>query len=304
VYRGGEDGTAYVWEPAISDPSDIDSIQVPRIEIDYETTENTLNLARSILGEELEVKLEGLNRDNASPHMSRDLTKMVGLEAMMMKMIDDPDTIHRIMEKLLQGNLAKLDFLQEKGLLTLNNDHSYVGSGGIGYTRELPRRKIGPEDPVRTEDLWLLTESQETVGVSPEMFQEFIFPYQTRLQERFGLNCYGCCEPLDGRWPIVKKIPNLRRVSVSPWADEGKMAANLGSSCIYSRKPNPADLAAPRMDEDSARKSIRRTLEATREGCIVEFVMKDNHTIGKNPNNIVRWVEIAREEIERIYGRL
>ena len=30
--------------------------------------------------------------------------------------------------------------------------------------------------------------------------------------------------------------------------------------------------------------------------------MKDNHTIGRNPQNVVRWVRIAREEIERLYG--
>ena len=31
--------------------------------------------------------------------------------------------------------------------------------------------------------------------------------------------------------------------------------------------------------------------------------MKDNHTLGGNPHNAVRWVEIAREEIERVAGR-
>jgi hypothetical protein len=30
--------------------------------------------------------------------------------------------------------------------------------------------------------------------------------------------------------------------------------------------------------------------------------MKDNHTLGKNPGNIDRWVEIAREEIDRAYS--
>jgi hypothetical protein len=304
VYHGGEDGTAYMWEPAITDPRDIDRIKIPRIQIDYETTENTLNLARSILGDELEVKLRGVNGDSASPHMSRDLANMLGLEAMMMKMVDEPETIHGIMGKLLEGHLAKLDFLQDKGLLTLNNDSSYVGSGGIGYTRDLPRRELSAQDYARTEDLWLLTESQETVGVSPEMFEEFILPYQVPLHERFGLNCYGCCEPLDSRWHLVRGIPNLRRVSVSAWADEEKMAVNLGGSCVYSRKPNPADLAAPQLDEPSARGSIRRTLETTKGGCIVELIMKDNHTIGGNPNNIVRWVEVAREEIRRIYGKI
>jgi len=30
--------------------------------------------------------------------------------------------------------------------------------------------------------------------------------------------------------------------------------------------------------------------------------MKDNHTIGKNPQNIIDWVKIVREEIARVYN--
>jgi hypothetical protein len=207
------------------------------------------------------------------------------------------------MKRFLAGHLRRLDFLEANGMLNLNNDWSYVGSGGIGYCRELPRRKLESGAPVRTADLWLHDESQESVGVSPQMFAEIIYPYQAPVHARFGMNCYGCCEALENRWPVVKNIPNLRRVSVSAWADERKMAESLGSRFIYSRKPNPADLATPVLNEEAARRSLRTTLEATREGCVVELVMKDNHTIGKNPRNVVRWVEIAREEIERLYGK-
>jgi hypothetical protein len=30
--------------------------------------------------------------------------------------------------------------------------------------------------------------------------------------------------------------------------------------------------------------------------------MKDNHTIANNPQNVVRWVQIAKEEVERFAG--
>ena len=29
----------------------------------------------------------------------------------------------------------------------------------------------------------------------------------------------GCCEPLPNKIPVLKNVPNLRKVSVSPWAD-------------------------------------------------------------------------------------
>jgi hypothetical protein len=231
--------------------------------------------------------------------LTLDLSLWRGLEGIMMDMIDRPQVIHRLMSLLRDGTLQKLDRLQEQGLLSLNSEQ-YVGSGGFGYTKEL--RSGVPREPVRTGEMWGFCESQETVGVSPGMFAEFIFPYQLPLLERFGLNCYGCCEPLDMRWSVVRQAPNLRRVSVSSWADVKKMAAFLEDRYVFSWKPSPAPLAWPQLDERSVRTALRETLAAT-NGCRLEIIMKDNHTLGGNPHNAVRWVEIAREEIERVAGR-
>ena len=58
---------------------------------------------------------------------------------------------------------------------------------------------------VRTRDIWGLAESQVTSGVSSELFEEFIFAYQKPVMERFGLTCYGCCEPMDKRFENALK---------------------------------------------------------------------------------------------------
>ena len=55
------------------------------------------------------------------------------------------------------------------------------------------------------------------------------------------------------------------------------------------------------IDEATVRVELRDALENSVD-CIPEVIMKDCHTIGKNPNNAVRWVEIAREEIDRVSG--
>ncbi len=130
------------------------------------------------------------------------------------------------------------------------------------------------------------------------MFEEFIFKYQLPILKLFGLNCYGCCEPIEKRWSIVKKIPNLRRVSVSSWANFEQMRENLRDDYIYSLKMTPTDLAVPFMDEDVVRRRIRDILNIAK-GCIIEIIMKDNHTIGNNPDNVIRWTRIAREEVEK-----
>lgn len=107
---------------------------------------------------------------------------------MMLDTYDYPEHLHKLMGILRDGTLAKLDFLQENGLLSLNNDGTYVGSGGFGYTRELPQKDLGGKI-ARTCDMWGFCESQETATFSPDMFAEFIFPYQLPILQRFGLNC-------------------------------------------------------------------------------------------------------------------
>jgi hypothetical protein len=215
----------------------------------------------------------------------------------MVDMIDNPSMIHRLMGILRDGTLAMLEALEAAGLLGLNNDGAYIASGGIGWSDELPQPDY--TGAVRLCDLWGFAESQETVGISPRMFEEFIFPYQLPILERFGLNCYGCCEPVDKRWRMVRQIPRLRRVSVSPWSDLTVMANNLEDRYILSLKPNPADLAMDVFDEDRVRQGLRRIFEVTK-GCCLEILMKDNHTVRNQPERLIRWVQIACEESDRI----
>jgi len=292
---GGTDGGSYVWESPLQSYADFDKLHYPIITVNHEATDRVIELANDTLGDILPVR-----RRTAwwwTLGMTWTLINIRGLQQIMYDMFDHPDELHRLMAFLRDGHLAKLDFLQENGFLSLNNDATYVGSGGFGWTNELPQSDF--DGRVRTGDMWGFTESQETVGVSPEMFAEFIFPYQLPIQERFGLNCYGCCEPLDKRWHIVKEIPNLRRISVSPWADIGYMAEMLEDQYIFSMKPSPTDLAMTDFDEDRIRIELRDALQKTRD-CRVEVIMKDNNTIRNDPQRVVRWVQIAREEAEAL----
>lgn len=293
---GGTDGGSYVWEAPVKNAKDVAKLHYPKIEVDHKTTEDAIAIADEVLGDHLKVRLKG--RWWWTLGLTMDLAFLRGLENIMLDMLDSPELIHQLMSILRDGTAKKLDYLEENDLLSLNID-TYVGSGGFGYTDELPARGFNKEH-IRTADMWGFGDSQETGSVSPQMFEEFVFPYQLPLLERFGLNCYGCCEPLDRRWEIVKGIPNLRRISVSPWSDPEVMAEYLQDDYVFSLKPNPAVLAVPVMNREAVRQKVNDFLKKTK-GCVVEIIMKDNHTIGKNPDNIIDWVKIVREEIEKVY---
>jgi hypothetical protein len=198
------------------------------------------------------------------------------------------------MRFLCDATHRKLDFLESNGLLSLNTGGTYVGSGGFGWTSHLPQPGFDPAR-IKTMDLWGFSESQETVGIDPEAYGEFIFPYEKTILARFGLNCYGCCEPIGPRWHYVKQFPRLRRISVSPWANITELARLLQNKYIMSIKPTPTPLAMSSIDENSIRAALRNILQGTKD-CHVEVIMKDNHTLGKNPMNAVNWCRIAKEE--------
>jgi hypothetical protein len=45
---------------------------------------------------------------------------------------------------------------------------------------------------------------------------------------------------------------------------------------------------------------LKRSLDvAAANKYVIELIMKDNNTLGNNPQNAVNWCRIAREEIER-----
>jgi len=291
---GGEDGGAFTWTSPIKTEADVEKLHYPEIRVDYAATEKLLDLANEIFGDLLTVRAKTLWWWSLG--MTRLLAELRGLQQIMFDMYDNPDLIHRIMTILRDGTMQMLDSLEAQGLLGHNCDGTYVGSGGLGWSDELPAADFNGN--VRCADMWGFCESQETVGISPDMFAEFVMPYQIPILERFGLSCYGCCEPLDPRWHVVKQIPNLRRVSVSPWADKEKMAEQLGDNYIYSLKPSPTDLAMSTFDEDRIRAGLRQVLQITKN-CRLEMIMKDNHTIGNDPRRVIRWVQIAREESER-----
>lgn len=291
---GGGSGCAYTWDSPLKSYDELDKLRFPEITVDYAATDALLNQVSDLLGDILTVRLN--TRWWWSFGMTWTLAQIRGLEQMMLDMIDNPDGLHQLMGILRDGNLAKMDFLQNNDLLSLNNDGTYVGSGGFGWTHELPQPDF--DGKVRTCDMWGFAESQETVAVSPDMFGEFIFPYQLPLMERFGLNCYGCCEPVDTRWHVIKQAPNLRRISVSPWSSIPKMAEYLEDKYILSLKPNPSLLAMESFNEGLIRDNLRQSMDQAK-GCCLEVVMKDNHTLRNEPERAVKWVEIALQEAEK-----
>lgn len=287
---------AWAFDPVLKEPSDLKKLKVPQISHDEAATEKHFQDAQELFGDILDVRLIGVPR--ISYHLMSQYSRWRGLEQMMLDMYEEPEMLHDAMAFLTEGHKDILKQHIELNLLSLNNDGTYQNSGGNGYTTELPPSDCDP-NRVRPCDMWSSAEAQELAQVSPAQHDEFCLQYEKQLLEPWGLNGYGCCEDLTRKLDLVKTIPNIRRISISPFANVDSCAEQLKGDYIFSWKPHPSHLVGD-FDEDHIRGYIRHTIEvALANDCVLEMILKDTHTCEHQPQRFDRWTQIAREEVNR-----
>lgn len=285
------EGLGFHDEPVLTDLSeDFEKLAPSVFSLDEAYTGGMERYAEETLGDILPPRrVNTLNRWHFTP--TQHAVNLMGMENMFLAMYDTPEEFKAMMQFFAEDFRRLLRWEEENGVLFANAGNDYMGSGSYCFNGELAQ-----DGAVASRQTWGHMNSQETVGVNPEMYGEFVFPCYEQTAKEFGLLYYGCCEPVHPIWDeYLSKIPNLRKVSISPWCDEAFMAERLaGGRVIYSRKPSPNFLGVmPELDEDAFTASIKNTLSLTRD-CHIEFIFRDVYTLHANPAKARRAVEIVR----------
>ncbi|OON94953.1 MAG: hypothetical protein ATN31_02235 [Candidatus Epulonipiscioides saccharophilum] len=287
----GHAGGSYHYKKLINNiEEDFDKLDYRKLTHDVQESERRKNFAEETLGDILKVEFRG--EQFWTSGLTWEAIKLIGLEELMLNMYDDPEGLHKLMHWLMLENKNLTQQIIDLGVLNPNHIDVGIASGGYGWTEQLVPANWTREQGLTLMQKWGFAESQETVGISPDMFGEFIFPYQLPLLERYGLNCYGCCEPVEGRWKWIQQIPRLRRVSVSPWSDINVMKDILKKDYIYSRKVSPSYLCV-NFDEPALKRELKE-ISAISNDIQLEITMKDVRTVQNDPSRCVKWVEMAR----------
>ena len=291
-HQGGE-GDAWGFVPVINSMDDARKLALPTVEYDESASQRKLETALELFGDILPVRLSGIKE--VSFHLCMQYSDWRGLANLYTDFYEEPEMLNFILDRLTEGMMGLTRQYEEQGLLELNNDGTYQGTGGLGYTDELP----GPDftGRVRPRDMWGSAEAQELAQVSPRMHKEHLFVREAELLRPFGLNEYGCCEPLHDKLDDVLALPNIRKISASPWADVRKYAEKVGRRAITSWKPNPAWLSDGH-DESWVQKQLDDGVHDLRD-CAFEVVLGDLRTCSGKPERIGRWVEMVRRAIEQ-----
>jgi hypothetical protein len=292
-HPGVSDG-AWKYQAVITQWEDRQTLSPPPHQIDESATRQKVERLQDVIGDLITINVErGPICQGFASDISTGLARLRGLEQVMVDACESPDKLKELVAFMRDGILANNTAADQVGDYSLTSQVNQE----LCYCDELawPRANSGPR---RRQDLWGYCAAQEFTLISPAMFEEFIFNYQFPIYQHFGLVAYGCCDDLTRKIPIIKRLPNLRVIGVSPWADMVKCAEQIGTDYVYSWRPNPTDQVCTDWDETRIRNILREGLVASR-GCRVHIHLKDTETLQGDPSRLARWVKIARDIVEK-----
>ncbi|MBL7201987.1 MAG: hypothetical protein ISS56_17755 [Anaerolineae bacterium] len=286
---------AWKFDPPIVEPEDVSRLVKPHHIVDEQETARRVSRLEDAIGDLITV---GLDRGPVyrmwDGDISTQLAYLRGLEQVMWDMMDRPAWLHELLAFMRDGILQTHEEAEAAGDWTLCAHQNQA----MPYAQELQDPRANSESVSRKE-LWTYCASQELAQVGPAMFDEFMLQYQIPIVENFGLVAYGCCEDLTHKIGVLRQIPNLRRIAVSPFADVARCAEQIGTDYVLSYRPSPADMVSYGFDPDRIRGILRRDLAAC-AGCHVDITLKDVETVQGDPKRVRRWVEITRDVIEEL----
>lgn len=279
--------------------TDFDLLKPAVCKVDKDRTFRWKEYLEDLFGDILPVTIRTNNLECTS--LTNRAIELMGMEALYTAMLVNPVKVHCLMAYLRNNALSIMRWVESEGLIVVNNGNQDSFGTSFNFTKRLPSHGYTGGKP-KLCDFWGNSNSEETTGISPDMYKEFCLPYYSDVCEPFGLVYYGCCEAVHPVWEYVSRLPHLKKVSISRWCDQDFMGDALrGTEIVFSRKPDPKYLGIDvSLDEESWRAHIRETLDATK-GVFSEFIIRDVYTVHGNLNKVRRSIEVAREEIEKNY---
>jgi hypothetical protein len=296
-HRSGDAHGSYKEDYPLKELSDIEKLRVPWHGIDEAKTAEQVRRLEDAVGDILPVNVDrGPAYHMWTADLSTDLGHLRGIENIMLDMMDNPEWLHRLAAFMSAGVKKAQDEAEAAGDWGLCNHQNQA----MPYAEELPDPAANVRGVPRRK-LWAYMAAQEFTLISPAMHEEFLLRYQIPILKEFGLVAYGCCEDLTNKIAMLRQIPNLRRIAVSPFANVARCAEQIGRDYVISYRPSPADMVSYGFDENRIRTILRRDLTACR-GLHVDITLKDVETVQNDASRVRRWVGITREVVDEVWG--
>lgn len=275
------------FEDVLEDESALEKLHDPVFSLAPEKDAENVAFYTELLGDSIPVKLGGFSLFYYAPWDK--ITRLRGVEPILMDMYDRPEYLHEIIKKYTSAAHAELDFVEKNLDISLSPSLHCTPSAVSGLENE------------GLKATWCRSMAQTFGVISPAMFEEFEVDYLLSVAARFKYTYYGCCEPLDDKISVLKRIPNLRKIGCSPWANVEKCAEQIGGDYVLARKPNPANVAIL-TDPEVIRRETEETVKACiKYGCPYDIVLKDISTVSNRPENLILWAQTVSDVLDKYY---
>lgn len=220
---------------------------------------------------------------------------LMGVNDLLINLMEEPEFMHELAEKLTEIFMSTVEQYAKLNLIDTENLYCHSTAASVTFEEKTASDYTG----VNLKKVWGRGLAQIFASVSPAMHDEFDIQYMKKAMEPFGYVYYGCCEPLDRKIDILEQIPNLRKISITPWADINVAAEAIGEKYVISCKPNPSQLALGKVNREAVEAELTEILKACKKNnCSFELVLKDISTVQGNPQCLFEWEQLAMKLVE------
>lgn len=295
--QGRQYDHAVHYQPQIFSVQDLERIKTPEIIYHKQETERRFAMMGEIFDGILTVRYEG--RHHFEAYLWDDLLKWIGLGEGMEKFLLEPELMHQAADRYIAQLIDRAMQYERLGILSSNNAFVNVGNNGVGLTTQLP---LPPENGIgaRLSDIWGENADQILTSVSPAMSEEFAFAYESRWARLFGLHSYGCCERLDHKIDGLRRnFPNLRKISVSPFARREEAMEKIGPDYVVCFKPNSIYLAGATCEWQLLREELIDVVAlSSKYQCNLEIDLKTIISLHGQPQRLWQWCDMAADIVK------
>ena len=296
MHASDMEGGAAIFDPPLKSWDDMAKLRMTHHEIDEADTARNLEKLTGAIGAILPIDvLRTPSYNGFMSDISTSITKLRGMEQLMLDMYESPAELHRLLAFMRDGILQNNQEAESAGHYTLTSGHNQA----MSYANDLesPKPNSGPR---QRRQIWGFCAAQEYTLISPAFHDEFLFQYQLPIYQHFGLVHYGCCEDLGRKIDMLGQLKNLRSIAVTPVADVQLCAKQIGADYAISWRPNPSDMVCCGYNEALIRRIISAGLTACR-GCHPHIHLKDVETVEGDVTRLTRWVKLVREIADAVW---
>ncbi len=278
---------AYKVDPVIVCETDMRQLRHPPYEVDTGRTRIAVERATELVDGRLPIKIV-TDELGASP--SETVVSLMGIEAILYGVLDDPRFVHRMMDFVTDGYVRY--HLQREASGLIDAEESWKSRIHYEVLSE-------DEDPARLGQSWTYISAQSLMGFSPAMFDEFLQPYHARLATVLGnqRGYFHGCENLTQKLSIIRNLPNLRRIHISPWTDLENAVDQLGLDFVLETHGHPAETVLVHTPEQM-RASLERIVSIAGDS-VIDINLSDIETVKGDPSVLTTWARIAQEVTTR-----